>query len=102
MKRMDKRESQFLTEHKETKGCSLVRITGTVLVIIFHLLQFLYYSERDTRQPCKLANTDTKPWNPVPLSFLACRGILRRFLVRLCKRNNIFLNCQIIRTKNDR
>ena len=38
---------------------------------------------------------------PVPLSFLACRGIVRRFLVRLCKSNNIFLNCQIIRTKND-
>ena len=34
-------------------------------------------------------------------SFLACRGIVRRFLVRLCKSNNIFLNCQIIRTKND-
>ena len=32
------------------------QITGTVLVIIFHLLQFLYYSERDTRQSCKLAN----------------------------------------------
>ena len=38
---------------------------------------------------------------PVPLSFLACRGIVRRFLVRLCKSNNIFLNCQIIRRKND-
>ena len=38
---------------------------------------------------------------PVPLSFLACRGIVRRFLVRLCKSNNIFLNCKIIRTKND-
>ena len=31
---------------------------GTLL-IIFHLLQFLYYSERDTRQSCKLANTST-------------------------------------------
>ena len=38
---------------------------------------------------------------PVPLSFLACRGIVRRFLVRLCKSNNIFLYCQIIRRKND-
>ena len=32
-------------------------ITGTVLAIIFHLLQLLYYSERDARQSCKLANT---------------------------------------------
>ena len=37
----------------------------------------------------------------VPLTILACRGILRRFLVRLCKSNNIFLYCQIIRKKND-
>ena len=35
------------------------------------------------------------------LIILACRGIVRRFLVRLCKSNNIFLNCHIIRTKND-
>ena len=36
---------------------------GTVLLIIFHLLhllQFLYYSERDTRQSCKLANTSAE------------------------------------------
>ena len=57
---------------------------NTVLVIIFHLQQFLYYSERDTRQSCQLANTT-----------------VRRFLVTLCKSNNIFLNCQIIRTKNN-
>ena len=41
------------------------------------------------------------PRDSLPLSFLACRGILRRFLVRLCKSNNKFLNCQIIRMKND-
>mgnify|MGYP006896753369 CR=1 FL=1 len=52
---------------------------NTVLVIIFHLQQYLYYSERDTRQSCQLANTT-----------------VRRFLVRLCKSNNIFLICQII------
>ena len=43
-----------------------LKITGTLLckarqaralVIIFHLLQFLNYSKRDTRQSCKLANT---------------------------------------------
>jgi len=33
---------------------------GTVLPIIFHKLQFLYYSERDTRQFCKLAYAGTK------------------------------------------
>jgi len=41
---------------KESRG----RITGTVLAIIFHLLQFLYYSERDTRQSYKLANTSAE------------------------------------------
>ena len=57
----------------------MIIMGNTVLVIIFHLQQFLYYSERDTRQSCQLANTT-----------------VRRFLVRLCKSNNIFLICQII------
>ena len=36
------------------------RIMGTVLLIIFHLLQFLYYSESDTCQSCQLANTSAE------------------------------------------
>ena len=38
----------------------LTWIMGTVLVIIFHKLQFLNYSERDTHQSCELANAGTK------------------------------------------
>ena len=34
-------------------------ITGTVLLIIFHLLHYLYYSERDIRRSCRLANGGT-------------------------------------------
>ncbi len=39
---------------------------GTVLPIIFHKLQFLYYSERDTRQSCKLANTSAEAFDGLP------------------------------------
>ena len=81
--------NKVLPMNADTEG----RIKGTVLVIIFHQLQFLNNSIRDTSKSCQLANTSAEVLDRFPYQ--------RRFLVRRCKSNNIFLNCQIIRTKND-
>lgn len=47
---MDKRESQFLTEHKETKGCSLVCNPSFLRFFVFslnHYLIFFYLMEHE-------------------------------------------------------
>ena len=75
---------------------------GTVLVIISFATIIVLLRKRHLSVLPAGECRHKMTWRiPVPLSFLACRGIVRRFLVRLCKSNNIFLNCQIIRTKND-
>ena len=39
---------------------------GTVLLIIFHKLQFLYCTKRDSCQPCQLANTSAEVLDRFP------------------------------------
>ena len=75
---------------------------GTVLVIISFATIIVLLRKRHLSVLPAGECRHKMTWRiPVPLSFLACRDIVRRFLVRLCKSNNIFLNCQIIWTKND-
>ena len=69
----------------------------------FHLLQFLYYSERDTRQSCELVNASAEVLGDTRTVKLSCLPVVASYVifVRRCKSNNKFLNSKIIRTKND-
>ena len=54
--------NKVLPMNADTEG----RIKGTVLVIIFHQLQFLNNSIRDTSKSCQLANTSAEVLDRFP------------------------------------